>query len=80
MRDFLKKIASKLPGRVQQEIKRIYFANQIGKNRFLTDEVEYDHLHEWVSDGDWVIDVGANIGHYTKKLSDLVGKWPCIRF
>lgn len=26
-----------------------------------------------MSKGDWVIDVGANVGHYTKRLSDLVG-------
>ena len=28
---------------------------------------------KWLNAGDWAIDVGANIGHYTKRFSDLVG-------
>ncbi len=68
-----KKIASKLPDRWQNEIKRLYYARQIKKNVFFTDEPEYSMLDILLSPGDWVIDVGANIGHYTKKLSELVG-------
>lgn len=49
------------------------FASQIRRGRFLTDEKEFSLLDEWVSEGDWVIDVGANIGHYTLKLSSIVG-------
>ena len=26
-----------------------------------------------VSPRDWIVDVGANVGHYTKRLSELVG-------
>jgi len=26
-----------------------------------------------ITAGDWVVDVGANVGHYTKRFSDLVG-------
>jgi len=69
----LKKIASKLPSRFQQEMKRLYFSMQIRRNSFKTDEKEYDHLGEWIKKGDWVLDVGANIGHYTAKLSEIVG-------
>jgi FkbM family methyltransferase len=30
-------------------------------------------LDQFVNQGDWVIDIGANIGHYTGRLSELVG-------
>jgi len=58
---------------MQQGLKRRYFSYQINKNVFETDELEYACLDRWVGVGDWVIDVGANIGHYTKRLSELVG-------
>lgn len=69
----LKRIAAGLPASWQQEMKRAYFARQIGANSFATDEVEFRMLHEWLRPGDWAIDVGANIGHYTKRMSELVG-------
>jgi len=69
----VKKIVSKLPCRWQNEIKRLYFARQIKKNKFFTDEPEYNILHQLINQGDWVVDVGANVGHYTKRLSELVG-------
>ena len=30
-------------------------------------------LNSFVNPGDWVLDIGANVGHYTRRLSDLVG-------
>ena len=74
MKKIFKKFASKLPKNYQQELKRLYFSRQIKKGTFLSDEKEFDQLHKWIGEGDWVIDVGANIGHYTKKLSELVGR------
>lgn len=74
MKEFLKKISSKLPKKYQQELKRFYFARQIRNGTFVTDEKEFGVLEEWVHEGDWVIDVGANIGHYSRRLSELVGK------
>jgi FkbM family methyltransferase len=72
MKRLLKIIANKLPKRYQQEFKRVYFRRQIASDSFVSDEKEFERLQNWVSEGDWVIDVGANIGHYTKKLSELV--------
>lgn len=69
----LKRAASKLPQRLQNELKRLQFAFQIRRGNFSTDELEYTRLNEWLNAGDWAIDVGANIGHYTLKLSSLVG-------
>ena len=70
----LKSIAARMPERIQLELKRMWFSRQIAKNTFVADEPEFDLLPDLVKPGDWVIDVGANVGHYTKRLSDLVGQ------
>lgn len=69
----LKRLASRLPHKWQTELKRHHFGRQISKGRFVTDEPEYEMLESMVKPGDWVVDIGANVGHYTKKLSELVG-------
>src|SRR5207253_7776456 len=69
----LKQMAARLPALWQQELKRYYYAWQIRRGRFRTHEREFQRLEEFVSPGDWAIDVGANVGHYTAKLSKLVG-------
>src|SRR5262245_2881286 len=69
----LKQVAARFPALWQQELKRHYYAWQIRRGRFRTHEREFDRLDEFVSPGDWAIDVGANVGHYTAKLSRLVG-------
>ncbi len=69
----LKQIAAQLPTRWQGELRRLRYARQIRLNAFKTDEPEYDLLPQLVKPGDWVIDIGANVGHYTKRLSELVG-------
>jgi len=68
-----KAAAGKLPHRWQQELKRLRFQRQIRRNTFVTDEPEWKAVEQWLSPGDWAIDVGANVGHYTKRLSDLIG-------
>jgi len=69
----LKKIAAILPTRCQIELRRLYLARQIIRETFVTDEPEYKILGSLINPGDWVIDVGANVGHYTKRFSELVG-------
>ena len=69
----LKKLAARLPHRWQTELKRIYFERQIKNGCFVTDEPEYELLHNFIKPGDWVVDIGANVGHYTKRFSELVG-------
>lgn len=73
MTKLLKRLAAKLPLPIQQELKRFYFAWQIRRGRFYTDEKEFSLLNAFIAHGDWVLDIGANIGHYTRRLSDLVG-------
>ena len=73
MNSTIKRIAAKLPIRWQQELKRKHFGRQIDKERFYTDEKEYVLLEHLVNVGDWVLDIGANVGHYTAKLSKITG-------
>jgi FkbM family methyltransferase len=70
----LKRIAATLPRLWQYELKRLYYGLNIRLNRFSTTEPEYTLLPTLLSPGDCVIDVGANVGHYTKRMSELVGK------
>jgi FkbM family methyltransferase len=69
----LKRIVAAMPSRWQEEAKRLHFARQIRRGNFVTHEPEYRLLDSLVASGDWVIDVGANVGHYTQRLSQLVG-------
>ncbi len=69
----LKQLAARLPHRWQTELKRIHFGRQINKGSFVTNEPEYKLLADLISPGDWVVDIGANVGHYTKRFCELVG-------
>lgn len=69
----VKRMAAKLPGDWQLALRRRMYARQIRRNAFRTSEPEYDRLGEWIREGDWVLDIGANIGHYTKRFSELAG-------
>ena len=68
-----KRFVARLPLATQLAWKRRVYARQIRHNRFLTDEPEYARLAEWIRPGDWVLDIGANVGHYTKRFSELAG-------
>lgn len=70
---FAKRVAARLPPAWQAELRRLKFARDIRHGRFVTDEPEFALLDQFISPGDWVVDVGANVGHYTKRLSDLAG-------
>lgn len=69
----LKRLASHLPTSWQQGLKRLHYARQIRRGSFGTSEPEFGILASMLNRGDWVIDVGANVGLYTKRFSDLVG-------
>jgi FkbM family methyltransferase len=71
---FLKNLTGKLPLSWQMEIRRHMYQRQIRRDAFITDEPEYELLSSLLADADWAIDVGANIGHYTKRMSELVGE------
>ncbi len=69
----LKSLAAQLPSGIQYRLKRAYFRSQILRRRFTADEPEYSVLKDWLSPGDVVIDVGANIGQYTRRMAEHVG-------
>lgn len=68
-----KKIAGRLPSTYQQELKRLHFRRKIVRGRFVPQEPEMAIIAQHVSKGACVIDVGANIGHYTCHLASCVG-------
>jgi hypothetical protein len=72
MLQIMKKLASRLPERSLLALKRLHYARLIRRGTFCSDEPEYSMLEQIVSPGDWVIDVGANVGQYTLRLSELV--------
>ena len=69
----LKRIAAQFPDSMQHELRRLFFRRQIRARRFITDEKEYGLLDTLLSPGDWALDIGANVGHYAMRMSELVG-------
>jgi FkbM family methyltransferase len=69
----LKRIAARLPEPIRQMLRMWKYRVELAAGRFRSDEPEYQQLPELVREGDWVLDVGANIGQYTLRFSELVG-------
>jgi FkbM family methyltransferase len=65
--------ASFLPGHWQFALRRRWCTWQFHLGLFKHDEPEFERLSEWVSEGDCVLDIGANLGLFTAALSRLVG-------
>lgn len=72
--NLIKRFLALTPVWFQEELKRFYFRRQIKKGSFVISEPEFKDLNKFADKGDWVIDIGANIGHYTNKLSEIVGE------
>ncbi len=68
----LKRLAGALPAPWQHALRRTFFARQIRRRRFATDEKEFGLLDTMLRPGDWALDIGANVGHYTMRMSELV--------
>ncbi len=71
---FLKRLASRLPFSIRQTLRGWKYRLQAASGRFRSDEPEFHQLADLVQMGDWVLDVGANVGQYTLRLSELVGR------
>jgi FkbM family methyltransferase len=69
----LKSLAAQLPLSLQFQLKRLYFRSQIWRGLFTADEPEYSMLKDWIIPGDVVLDIGANIGQYTRRMAECVG-------
>ena len=68
-----KKLAAYFPHSWQRAIRRSLYRRQVKNDWFVSNEPEFALMHQYLQPGDWAIDVGANIGVYTKRFSDLVG-------
>ncbi|MAL97833.1 MAG: hypothetical protein CL583_05205 [Alteromonadaceae bacterium] len=69
----LKSLIKKIPSAWYTVLRRTNYALQIKNNRFVSPEKEFPEIRKWISEGDWVLDIGANVGHYTRAFSSVVG-------
>lgn len=70
---WLKRVIRRLPHSAQQEARRAQCWWQIRNGRFRSPEPDYAGLPHLIRRGDWVVDIGANVGHYTSRFSELAG-------
>lgn len=69
----LKRLARHLPPTIQHEARRWKIWLDLKRGRFAPSEPEFELLVRWVHPGDWVLDIGANVGYYSVRLAELVG-------
>jgi len=62
-----------MPPFIQQELRRWKILIDFKKGKFCSHEPEFQLLPRLIHPGDWVLDIGANVGYYTMRLSELVG-------
>jgi FkbM family methyltransferase len=70
----LKRVASLLPPLIQHEFRRWKIWVDLKRGLFSTQVPEFQLLQRLIDPGDWVLDIGANVGYYTMRLSELVGR------
>jgi FkbM family methyltransferase len=73
IKKLLKSVATLLPPSAQQAIREAYLTRRVLTSREFH-EPEVGMLHTFVSAGDVVVDIGANVGAYTKEMSTIVGE------
>jgi len=69
----LRTLARQLPAEAREFLRSAYHSRQIARGTFRSPEPEWDRLSQWLRSGDFVLDIGANVGHYTARMSELVG-------
>lgn len=62
-----------LPLGAKRFIRAVRLEHLVRQRRFNSDEPEYARLQEWLRPGDIALDIGANFGSYTLRMSELVG-------
>lgn len=70
---YIRRLLKRLPRKYLNSLKKIYYKQNIFRGTFRSQEEEFDIVDRLVEAGDRVIDIGANVGHYTLKLAGLVG-------
>jgi FkbM family methyltransferase len=69
----LKRLAWKSPLAIRHSLRRAHFMLQAARKRLVSNEPEHAMLDRLLKPGEWAIDVGANVGHYTLRMSEVVG-------
>jgi len=62
-----------LPTGLRRKLRRRWHVHRAKTGRLHSDEPEFHRLKDWLAPGDVAIDVGANIGSFTLRMSELVG-------
>ena len=70
---FWQNALARLPRGVQFEVRRVNYSRQIRRGNFVRDDPEILEITRHVREGDWVVDVGANVGRYTCHMARRVG-------
>ncbi len=73
IKNMLRKVAARLPADWQAALKRAHYRRQIRAGRFDLDGNEEAVLEALLRPGDWVLDIGANVGQYAVICSRIVG-------
>jgi FkbM family methyltransferase len=63
-----------LPLHVRRSIRAMRLRRIVLNDDFQSEEIEYRLLSQWLARGDTALDVGANFGSYSVKMSQIVGK------
>lgn len=69
----LRRLVASLPQPLRRELRRAKHLRDLARGTFRSPEPEFEMLERWVRPGDWVLDLGANVGHYAARFSELVG-------
>lgn len=70
----MRELLAKLPMRLQRELRRLHYWRRIRNRTFISEEPEFSLLDAMILPGDCVIDIGANVGFYTRRFAELVGQ------
>lgn len=66
-------IRNLLPKQAMHGARRLRYRYLICRGKFHSNEKEYQVIGGLIGEGDTVVDIGANVGHYTLLFSRLVG-------
>lgn len=73
LKRFVKHIALRAPPGLREALRRYHFARRTRRGQMASWEPEYAQLESLLPRGGNAIDVGANVGYYTLRMSELVG-------
>ena len=69
----VRRLAARLPEEMQHRLRKRKQQRRLKGNDFNSEEPEFALMSELLAPGDWAIDVGANVGHYTLRMAAVVG-------